>query len=430
MEMLLLFAILFFCITISVPIGVSLGLATLITMIITSKIPVIMIAQNCFTALDSFPLMAIPFFILAGNLMSFGGISRRIVELANCMVGKVIGGLGIITVAASAFFAAISGSGPATVSAIGSMMIPEMEKSGYDKGFATALTCASGTIGVIIPPSIPFVIYGVITGASIGELFLAGVVPGIFIAAVLIGVCYFVSKKRGYGKIEAVESSFEKKSIGKTFLSSFWALLTPVIILGGIYGGIFTPTESAVVAIIYSIIVGKFVYHELTIQIFLDAVKDTAITTGICLFTIGLSMAFASYLTMQQIPNKVAESILALTDNPFLILLLINCFLLLVGLFIDNISSMTILTPIFLPVVVKCGIAPVHFGIFMTIALAIGFITPPYGANLFVATGITGLKINEISKPILPFLAALIVCLLLITYFEPLSMALPGLIYK
>lgn len=430
MEMLLLFAILFVLITISVPIGVSLGLATLITMVFTSKIPVVMIAQNCFTALDSFPLMAIPFFILAGNLMSFGGISRRIVELANCLVGKVTGGLGIITVAASAFFAAISGSGPATVSAIGSMMIPEMHKSGYDKGFATALTCAAGTIGVIIPPSIPFVIYGVITGASIGELFMAGFIPGLMIAGVLIGVCYFVSKKRGYGLIVSEESTLQRKSLGKTFLSSFWALLTPVIILGGIYGGIFTPTESAVVAIVYSLIIGKFVYRELNMKILLEAVKDTAITTATCLFTIGLSMAFASYLTMQQIPNKVAEGILGLTSNPILILLLINCFLLLVGLFIDNISSMTILTPIFYPVVVKCGIDPIHFGIFMTVALAIGFITPPYGANLFVATGVTGLKIDEIAKPIVPFLLALIICLLAITYIAPISMALPNLFYK
>lgn len=428
MELLILFGILFLCITLSIPIGVSLGIATLLTMILTSNIPLIMIAQVCFTALDSFPLMAIPFFILAGNLMSYGGISRRIVEMCNCLVGRITGGLGIITVAASAFFAAISGSGPATVSAIGTMMIPEMEKDGYDRSWATSLTCSSGIIGVIIPPSIPFVIYGVITGVSIGELFLAGFLPGLMIAMVLIGIVYKTSKDRGYGG-RSTAMAENKKGLFKTFLSSFWALLTPIIILGGIYGGIFTPTESAVVAIVYAVIIGFTVYRELTMSILLDAIRDTAVTTSICLFTIGLSMAFAYFLTMQQIPNKIASAILSLTDSPFFILLLINLFLLVVGCFIDNISSMTILTPIFLPIVVACGVSPVHFGLIMTIALAIGFVTPPYGANLFVAAGLTGLRIDQIAKSIMPFLIGLIVCLLLLTHIPAISMCLPWLFY-
>jgi len=429
MQILLLFMLLFFFISISVPIGVSLGLSTLLTMLLTSDIPVIMITQNAFTALDSFPLMAIPFFIMAGNLMSLGGISRRIVELANALVGKVTGGLGIITILASSFFAAISGSGPATVSAIGSMMIPEMEKSSYDKGFSTALTCAAGIIGVIIPPSIPFVIYGVITGASIGELFLAGFIPGFLIAAVLIGICYVISRKRGYGLEQTKASALKKQGLVKTFIDSFWALMTPIIILGGIYGGIFTPTESAVVAIIYGIIVGKFVYHELTLQIILDSIKDTAVMTGITLFTIGLSMAFASYLTMEQIPMKVANIMLGISDSPIIILLMINAFLLIVGCFIDNISSMTILTPIFFPIVTQCGVDPIQFGVFMSVALAIGFITPPYGANLFVATALTGLRIEQIVKPIIPFLIGLLICLMLITYFSGISMFLPNFFY-
>ncbi len=430
MEMTLLFFLLIFFISISVPIGVSLGLSTLITMLFTSKIPVIMITQNAFTALDSFPLMAIPFFIMAGNLMSLGGISRRIVDLSNAIIGNIVGALGIITVFASAFFAAISGSGPATVSAIGSMMIPEMEKSGYNKGYATALTCSAGIIGVIIPPSIPFVIYGVITGTSIGELFLAGFIPGLLIAGVLIAISVIISKKNGYGLNEVNSARLKKKGFLKTFKDSFWALLTPIIILGGIYAGVFTPTESAVVAIVYALIIGRFVYHELTLKIILTTIRETAVMTGITLFTIGLSMAFASFLTMEQIPMKVATLMLGLSKNPIIILLMINGFLLFVGLFIDNISSMTILTPIFLPIVVYCGINPVHFGVFMTVALSIGFITPPYGANLFIASAVTGLKIEKIVKHIIPFMIGLIICLILITYFSGISMFLPDLAYR
>jgi C4-dicarboxylate transporter DctM subunit len=414
-----------------VPIGISLGLATLITMSFTSKIPVIIITQNTFAALDSFPLMAIPFFIMAGSLMSYGGISRRIIDLSNAMIGKIIGGLGIVTVVASAFFAAISGSGPATVSAIGSMMIPEMERSGYNKGFATALTCSAGIIGVIIPPSIPFVIYGVITGASIGELFLAGFIPGFIIAGILIAQTIFISRKKGYG-LEGTEESerLAKRSFGSVFKESFWALLTPFIILGGIYGGIFTPTESAVVAIAYALIIGIFVYKEIDFKTIIDTIKDTAVMTGITLFTIGLSMAFASYLTMEQIPNMVASAMLSLTESPFLILLMINVFLLMVGCFIDNISSMTILTPIFLPIVMKLGVDPVHFGVIVTLALSIGFITPPYGANLFVASAVTGLKVEKIIKPIIPFLISLLICLMIITFFEGFSMFLPNFFYR
>jgi C4-dicarboxylate transporter DctM subunit len=432
MEIVILFAILVLLLSISVPIGVGLGLSTLLTMLLTSDIPVIMIAQYAFTALDSFPLMAIPFFIMAGNLMTLGGISRRIIEFTNLLIGKVAGSLGIVTVLASSFFAAISGSGPATVSAIGSMMIPEMTKSGYNKSFATALTCAAGIIGVIIPPSIPFVLYGVITGVSIGELFLAGFLPGFLIAAVLIAICYQISKKRGYGlnQGDEVRVSSNNKSLFRTFLDSFWALLTPIIILGGIYSGVFTPTESAVVAVFYALFASGVIYRELTLKIVLDSIRDTVVTTAICLFTIGLSMGFASYLTMEQIPMKIANIILSISNSPFVILLLINIFLLIVGCFIDNISSMTILTPIFYPIVVNhCGVDPIQFGVFMTVNLSIGFITPPYGANLFVATGVTGLKIEDITKEIMPFFLGLILCLILVTYIPGISMFLPNFFY-
>lgn len=430
MEPILLFVLLLVFIAISVPIGVSLGLATLITMLLTSDIPVVMITQNAFAALDSFPLLAIPFFILAGNLMSLGGISSRIVEFANSLIGSVTGGLGTVTVIACMFFAAISGSGPATVSAIGAMMIPEMEKGGYSRGYATGLTAVAGTIGVIIPPSIPFVIFGVITGASIGELFLAGFIPGIMIGTALIFVNYFLSGRYGYRGAELPEGHRRStKTVAKTFLSSFWALLTPVIVLGGIYGGIFTPTESAVIATVYSLVVGKFVYKELNMKILIDSVKETAAMTGITLFTIGLSMSFASYLTMEQIPMRIAAFIISLTDSKIMILLLINIFLLIVGCFVDNISSMIILTPVFLPIISQFGVDHIHFGIFMTVALAIGFVTPPYGANLFIASAVSRLKLEKIVPHAMPFLLAMLACLIVITYIPQISLFLPNLLY-
>lgn len=427
MEMVLLLGLLLFFIAISLPIGISIGLATLITMVTTTDTPTVMMAQYAFTSLDSFPLMAIPFFIMAGNLMSTGGISRRIVNFANEIIGDVTGGLGIVTIIACTFFAAISGSGPATVSAIGAMMIPEMYKSGYPKGFGTALTCASGTIGCIIPPSIPFVVYCVITGASVGQLFTAGFLPGLLMSLVLSAICYFESKKHGYGKTRE-----KKVKVGKfkSFIDSFWAILTPLIILGGIYSGMFTPTESAVVAIVYAIFAGMFIYKELTLDLVLTSIKETAVMTGITLFTIGLAASFASYLTMEQIPAKIAASMLALTQNKYIILMLINIFLLICGCFIDNISIITITTPIFMPIVTALGVDLIHFGVIITLVTTIGFVTPPYGANLFVATALTGLKIEEIAKPLIPFFIGLIICMLLTTYVPGLSLFLVNMFFR
>lgn len=427
MELVLLLGLLLLFIAISLPIGISIGLATLVTMVTTTKIPTIIMAQYGFTALDSFPLMAIPFFIMAGNLMSTGGISKRIVNFANEIVGDITGGLGIVTILACTFFAAISGSGPATVSAIGAMMIPEMYKSGYPKEFGTALTCAGGTIGCIIPPSIPFVVYCVITGASVGQLFTAGFIPGILMSIVLSVICYYQSKKNGYGK-----TGEKKQKIGifKSFIDSFWALLTPAIILGGIYSGIFTPTESAVVAIVYAIFAGVFIYKELTLNLIITSIKDTAVMTGITLFTIGLAASFAGYLTMEQIPNKIATSMLALTQNKYVILMLINIFLLITGCFIDNISIITITTPIFMPIVSALGVDPIHFGVIITLITTIGFVTPPYGSNLFVAVALTGLKIEDIVKPLIPFFIGLLICVLLVTYIPGLSLVLVDLFFR
>lgn len=421
MDILILFGSFALFLLLAVPIGIALGLSTLITIFSCSSIPVIIIAQNAFAGLDSFPLLAIPFFMLAGSLMTYGGISRRIVALAECLVGFIIGGLAMVTVVACMFFGAISGSGPATVSAIGSFMVPLMKEKKYSGGFAAALIATSGTIGVIIPPSIPFVIYGVVSGVSVGDMFVAGIIPGITIGLALIILSYFIAKKEHYPK----QTSFPTiKKLYITIKEALWALLVPIIIMGGIYGGIFTPTEAAVVASVYALFIGKFIYKELNRQTIYDAFKDAMIVNAATTFMIGLSTSFAAYLAIEQIPIKIGQFILTQSDSRIIILLLINIMFLIVGCFVDNISSTIILTPIFLPVVTDLGMSPIHYGIMMTLALAIGFITPPYGCNLFVASAISGESVESISKNLVPFIIVMILTLLLLTFVPWLSLAL------
>lgn len=421
LKILILFGVMFVLMIIGAPIAVSLGIATITTMVATTNIGLTSIATACFSGLDSFPLMAIPFFILAGNLMRSGGISRRILDFADALVGSITGSTGMVTVVASMFFAALSGSSPATVTAIGGITIPEMKKEGYDPAYATALAAASGTIGVIIPPSIPFVIYGVAAQCSISDLFLAGIIPGIMIGLVLMWINYFTSKSQHYG----TKKTFQFRKLLATFRTSIWALLVPVIILGGIYGGIFTPTESAVVAIIYSLIIGIFVYKEIDGKAIYEALRDTVLINGQTTFLVGISMAFARFLTMSQVPTSIAGSILNIS-NPVLILLVINVFLLIVGCFIDNISSCVILTPILLPIVTGIGMDPIHFGIVMTVNLAIGFITPPYGCNLFFASAISSVPVTKIAAKILPMILVMIVVLMLLTFIPALSIGVLG----
>jgi len=421
MDIALLFGLLIFFLAVSVPIGIALGLATAITMLLTSPIPLTLMGQTCFTALDSFPLLAIPFFMLAGTLMGYGGISKRLVKFAESLVGFMLAGLAQVTIVACMFFAAISGSGPATVSAIGSFMIPAMKEKKYDASFAAAITACAGSLGVIIPPSIPFVIYGVVSGASVGELFIAGIIPGIMIGLSLMVVSYFMAKKYNYPKSDI---KFSFKNVASSFREAFWALLVPIIILGGIYGGIFTPTEAAVAAVVYAIFAGKFIYRELDYKTTKAAFMDALLVNGSVSFMLGLSMSFAAFLTMEQIPLKVGTWIISISDSPFIILLLINVMLLIIGCFVDNISSMIILTPIFLPVMNQIGVDPIHFGLFMTVALAIGFVTPPYGANLFVASSVSGEKLSAICTKISPFIAIMLADLALLVAFPVLSMGL------
>lgn len=418
-KILVLFGTMFLLMMIGSPIAVALGVATMVTMTATTNISLTTMSTACLSGLDSFPLMAIPFFMLAGNLMKSGGISRRILDFADAVVGWVTGSVGMVTVVASMFFAALSGSSPATVTAIGGITIPEMKEEGYDPAYATAITAAAGTIGVIIPPSIPFVIYGVAAQYSISDLFLAGIIPGILIGVVLMIVNYVTAKKHGFGHTKKFHAGHLLRTLG----DSIWALLVPVIILGGIYGGIFTPTESAVAAILYSIFVGVFIYHELDLKSILEAFKETALINGQTTFLVGISMAFARFLTMSQVPGTLAKGILGIS-NPIAILLVINLFLLVVGCFIDNISSTVILTPILLPIVAGIGMSPIQFGIVMTVNLAIGFITPPYGCNLFFASAISNVSVVDIAKKILPMIGVMLIVLMALTFIPALSIGI------
>ena len=421
MEAVIVFSVLIVTIAMSIPIGITLGISTGIAMWITSDIPMIMIAQKAVTGLDSFPLLAIPFFILAGSIMCNGGISKRLVNLADSLVGWITGGLAMVTVLACMFFAAISGSGPATVSAIGSFMIPSMKEKKYDASFAAAITAAAGTIGVIIPPSIPFVIYSIVAQCSIGDMFIAGIVPGIIIGFSLMLVCYITAKKSHY---VTVGERPRFTVVIKAFKEAIWALFTPIIILGGIYGGIFTPTEAAVVAVVYSVIIGKFVYKELDAKTLYECLRYSGLINGATEFMIGLSIAFGAYLAMAQIPQQIAVLLSGFVESPMLLLLIINVFLLILGCFVDNIAAVIILTPILLPVVKMIGIDPIHFGLIITVNLCCGFISPPYGINLFVASAISGESIENISKAIIPSFVAMVGCLLLFTYFPIFSMGL------
>ena len=410
-----------------VPIGISLGMSSLITIYATHVVQPTYLAQGLFTGADSFPLMAVPFFVLAGELMATGGISRRLLNIADAFLGRKYGGIALVTVVACMFFAAISGSGPATVAAIGGLTIPSMLKQGYDRPYASAITAAAGSIGVIIPPSIPMVMYCVATGASVGALFLAGFLPGILIGVSLCIYSSIYSKKHGYINKEAAEFSWA--NVGAALKEGIWALLVPVIILGGIYGGIFTPTEAAAVAVAYGLLAGLVIYRDLKISDLYRIFGSAALTTATILIILGTATTFGRILTLLRIPTMIANFFSSITDSRIVLLILINILLLIVGCFMETNAAIIILAPIFLPVVQALGVQPVHFGIIMVVNLAIGFVTPPLGVNLFVACNVAGAKLEEIVKGIIPILLVMILDLILITYIEPLSMFLPNLLY-
>lgn len=425
MEAIFLFGSFIVLIVLSVPIGYAVGISTALTLFLFSEIPLVMVTQNAVAGVDSFPLMAIPFFILAGSLMSTGGVAKRLLDFANLIFGFFTGGLAMVTTVSCMFFAAISGSAMATTSAIGTFMIPAMRDKNYDTGFAASLTAAAGTIGVIIPPSIPFVIYGVVVNTSISDLFIAGFIPGVLMGIALLATSYILAKKYDYKGT----GHFPKgRDVLSAFKEAIWAILAPTIVLGGIYAGVFTPTEAAVIAVVYSGFVGAFIYKELTWKLLYKSLFDTILINGITTFMVGFSMAFAGYLSIQQIPTAIANTIMTITTNKYLLLLIINLFLLAIGCLIDNIPATIILSPILLPIVTKLGMSPITFGVVITMNLAIGFVTPPYGINLFVASAVGKVSIGSMMKYMKFFLAALVLVLMLTTYVPATTMFLVNLL--
>ncbi len=416
------------------PVAICLGFASLVVLEYLPSTPnITLLAKSAVMGGNSFPLVAIPLFVLAGEVMQRGGLSTRIVGAAFTLVGHFKAGLAYVNVLASMFFAAISGSSPATVAAIGSNMIPEMERLGYRRSFSAAITAAAGITGVMIPPSIPLIIYGVTANQSIGKLFLAGIVPGILfgLGYMLVARCIisknFTPKAHEGSQLDRVTKNTKTKRSGWR-QHSLWALIIPVIILGGIYGGVFTPTEAAGVAVVYALFVSLIVYRDLKFSDLGSVFLNSGLTSATVLVMVVMAASFGRLLTLERVPVEVANMITQLSDNPIIVLLLINIMLLIVGMFMETIASIIIFTPILLPIVQHMGVDPVHFGVIMTVNLAIGFCTPPLGANLFVATGVAEVTLESLVKAILPFLFSMFVMLMIVTYLPQVTMFLPSLL--
>jgi C4-dicarboxylate transporter DctM subunit len=405
----------------NVPIAVALGLATGLA-VLYSGLPLTLLVQRMVVSNDSFPFMAIAFFILAGSVMTHGGVSKRLVAFADSLFGWMTGGLGIVAKLTGVFFSAISGSSAATTAAVGGVLFPEMEKRGYERSFSAAIIAAAGETGIIIPPSVPLVVYGVIAGVSIGDLFLGGVTPGLLMGISLCFLIYHISKKKGYGgeKFKGVQN------IWRSFRGAAWGLAMPVIILGGIYGGVFTPTEAAVVAVAYGFFVGFFIYKDLKISHLPEIFETTVIGTTIVMFIMNAAGLFSWVITREQFPDHLAAYFISLTRNPIIFLMMINLLLLVIGCFINTSAAITILTPILVPIVIQLGIDPIFFGVIMTTNLAIGCLTPPVGVDLFVASSISGVSVAKMSRSLLPFIAMLIVLQVIVTYFPSITMWLPN----
>ncbi len=420
-----IFVVFFIALFMNIPVAFSLGIASVATIIFFDTLPLGYVIQAFFSSGDSFPLLAVPFFILAGDIMMQGGISSRLINFCKSLMGTKRGGLGVITVFASMIFASISGSGPATVAAIGGLLIPAMINEGYDRGYACSLGATAGALGPIIPPSISFVVYGVIAQVSITELFIAGVVPGILMAIALIIFVKITSNKHEFGVVRE-KATFREKIVA--FKEAIWALMVPVIILGGIYGGIITPTEAAIIACVYGIIVGLFIYKEITLKDLPNIFAKSALTSGTVLVLIGCATAFGRILAVQHIPTMIAEAILGLTDSKILILLLINVVLFITGMFMETLAAIVILGPLLLSVVNPLGINPVHFGMIMVLNLVIGQCTPPVGVNLYVAARVGSIKFERMFKWLIPLIIVLLVVQMLITFIPGLSLVLVDLL--
>ena len=409
-----------------VPLAVMLIVVTMIALIFFSHTPLQAVVEQLFNSLDSFVLLAIPFFILAGSIMTRGGIARRLIAFVNSLVGWFPGGLGIAGVLACIFFAAISGSGPATVVAIGSIMIPALLKAGYDKPFSIGLITTAGSLGIVIPPSIPMILYCLVMNVSVAEMFMAGILPGLLIGAALMAYT-FVCARRNDWRVGERPSLAEVVRTGR---EGFWAILLPLVVLGGIYTGIFTPTEAAAISVVYALIVELFIYKECTLRAIPGVCKDSAILSACLLFLLAGAMTFNWLLTSEEIPSMVARFVMEHIQSPWVFLLAVNLLLLVIGCFMDSDSAVLILSPLFLDTLIGYDIDLVHFGVVMILNIEFGMLTPPFGLNLFVSMGVTGEKLKVVAGGVLPFLAVLLTCLLLVTYVPDISLLLPRLFLR
>ncbi|MBW6393426.1 TRAP transporter large permease [Billgrantia antri] len=407
----LLFLLFFIFMLAGVPIALAIGASTLLALN-AQGVPLMVVTQQMFQGINSFALVAVPMFILAGDLMAQGKVSEKLVDFADSLFGFLKGGLSIVSVGAGMFFAAISGSGAATTAAVGSSLVPELRRKGYDPASAASLIAASGTIGVVIPPSVPMIIYAVIAQQSVSTLFLNGIVPGVLMGVGLAVIAIVQAYRRNYPRGTALSPA----TIWRTFKAASWGLMTPVIILGGIFSGIFTPSEAAVVAVNYALLVSLFVYRDLSLADVYRILIRSAITTAVIMLVIATSAVLSWTLSSWQVPGAIAQAVLSLSTDPYVIMLLVVAVILLTGVFIETASALIILTPVLLPLVGQLGIDPIHFGIIIVMGLAIGMITPPVAINLYVASSVTQLPLERITRAILPYLLGLIAVLLLVVY--------------
>lgn len=410
------------------PISIALGMTVLVFMLLFSSFDMMtvnIISQRLFTGLESFAIMAVPFFVLAGAFLTDGGVAKRIINFAINLVGWMPGGLAMASVLACAFFATLSGSSPATVMAIGAIMLPAMVKQGYPKGFSTGVIACSGSLGILIPPSIVLIIYAVATSESAGKLFVAGVIPGFLLALLLMGVTYIYAKKHNFPTVP--RASF--KEVVKSFLDAFWGLMLVVIVMGGIYGGIFTPTEAAAVSAVYAFICAAFIYRSLKLRDVPKVLLHASNTSAMLLYIITNAILFNFLLTSEQIPQSLAQWVTDQNLASWQFLLIVNLVLLLAGQFMEPSSIILILAPLFLPIATHLGIDPIHLGIIMTINMEIGMITPPVGLNLYVASHLSKLGLSEVTRSALPFVAVMLVYLALITFVPEISLWLVDVLY-
>ncbi|WP_339883093.1 TRAP transporter large permease [Vreelandella maris] len=424
--LLFLFAALFTLLVMGVPIAISLAGSCLLYVLLTGRVPDVVVMHRMINGVDSFPLLAIPFFILAGNLMNNGGITVRIFDFAKALMGWMRGGLGHVNVGASIVFSGMSGAAVADAGGLGTIEIKAMKDAGYDEEFSVGITAASSTIGPIIPPSLPMVIYGVMASVSVGQLFVAGLVPGLLMGLVLMAMITIISRRRGYTR----DAVFSLPVLGHTFKRAFLSLLTPVIIVGGIMTGAFTPTEAAIAAVVYALVLGGVVYRNLTWRRLLKVSMETIETTAVILLIVAGASIFAWILTSNQVTQHVVTLLGPFADNPIATLIIINLVLIVVGCFMETIAAITILVPVLLPVAVTAGVDPVHFGVIMVLNLMIGLLTPPVGMVLYVLSRVSGISFEKCMRGTLPFLVPLVIALLLVTFIPAISLWLPTLLYR